>query len=86
MSISRAPDHLEFKRGHSHAAGRALTQDDLLVPYEPDSEAWRTAVGRIRAVGFEPVPASNPWWDERGATFEDPDGYRVVLWQGAWIA
>jgi hypothetical protein len=29
--------------------------------------------------GFVPVSAVNPYWDRDGVTFEDPDGYRVVL-------
>lgn len=26
----------------------------------------------------------NPYWDRLGVTFEDPDGYRVVLQRDAW--
>lgn len=79
-----APYHLEFTRAHGHAAGRAPSPDNLLVLYEPDRQAWTASVERMRAASFAPVPAFNPWWDKQGATFEDPDGWRVVLWQGAW--
>ncbi|WP_416171653.1 hypothetical protein [Haematobacter missouriensis] len=34
--------------------------------------------------GHEPVPSFNPYWDRGGRTFEDPDGYRVVLQNAAW--
>ena len=34
--------------------------------------------------GFEPVTAFNPYWERDGLTFEDPDGYRVVLQNAAW--
>ncbi len=27
---------------------------------------------------------SNPYWDKLGRTFEDPDGYRVVLQNADW--
>ena len=30
------------------------------------------------------VPSHNPYWDVRGKTFEDLDGYRVVLEQAEW--
>jgi hypothetical protein len=30
------------------------------------------------------VVSSNPYWRERGVTFEDPDGYRIVLENAAW--
>ncbi len=34
--------------------------------------------------GFRAVPSNNPYWDRQGRTFEDVDGYRVVLQNGAW--
>jgi hypothetical protein len=40
----------------------------------------------MRDVGFAPVPSFNPYWDENGVTFEDPDGYRIVIQRGAWEA
>jgi catechol 2,3-dioxygenase-like lactoylglutathione lyase family enzyme len=79
-----APWHLEFTRAHGHAAGRAPTQDNLLVLYLPDHAEWEAAVQRMRAAGHAPVPAFNPYWDREGLTFEDPDGYRVVLQNAAW--
>ncbi|MGO9498573.1 MAG: hypothetical protein ACLQA5_17970 [Solirubrobacteraceae bacterium] len=27
---------------------------------------------------------ANPYWDEHGVTFEDPDGFRVVLVPDRW--
>jgi len=76
--------HLEFTRRRGHRAGRAPTADNLLVFYLPDEDDWRHAVERMRAHGREPVASYNPYWDLRGKTFEDPDGYRVVLQQAAW--
>jgi hypothetical protein len=34
--------------------------------------------------GFEAVTSTNPYWDVHGRTFQDPDGYRVVLQQEGW--
>ncbi len=76
--------HLEFTHQRGHTVGRAPSQDHLLVLYLPDAAAWQAAVARMRAYGYEPVPAYNPYWDQQGTTFEDPDGYRVVLQQAAW--
>ncbi|WP_368484386.1 VOC family protein [Pseudooceanicola sp. HF7] len=67
-----------------HEAGRAPTKDNLTVFYLPDTETWREGVTRMRAAGFEPVPSFNPYWDVNGRTFEDPDGYRIVLQNAAW--
>jgi catechol 2,3-dioxygenase-like lactoylglutathione lyase family enzyme len=79
-----APYHFEFTHARGHAVGRAPTPDDLLVLYIPDVDEWRDAVRRMRDAGFDPVPSFNPYWDVSGATFEDPDGYRVVLQRDAW--
>jgi len=79
-----APYHLEFTRKRGHAAGRAPTEDNLLVFYYPDREAWRAALQRMRDAGLAPVRSFNPYWDKDGTTFEDPDGYRVVLQNAAW--
>jgi catechol 2,3-dioxygenase-like lactoylglutathione lyase family enzyme len=79
-----APYHFEFTHTKAHPVGRAPTQDHLLVFYLPDADAWRRAVDRFRNAGFAPVAALNPYWDREGLTFEDPDGYRVVLQNAAW--
>ena len=76
--------HLEFTRKAGHPAGRAPTEDNLLVFYLSDAAAWQQAVGRMVAAGYAPVPAFNPYWDRHGKTFEDPDGYRVVLQNARW--
>ena len=76
--------HLEFTHQPGHLAGRAPTADHLLVFYLPDAAEWQAAVQRLAAAGFAPVPAHNPYGDEHGRTFEDPDGYRVVLQHAAW--
>ncbi|MGC3970275.1 MAG: VOC family protein [Pirellulales bacterium] len=76
--------HLEFTRSAEHQAGRAPTEENLLVFYLPDAEAWRAAVSRMERAGFAAVPSRNPYWDRKGKTFEDPDGYRVVLQNAAW--
>jgi hypothetical protein len=79
-----SPYHFEFTRAKGHTAGRAPTQDNLIVFYIADEDAWRLAVERMRDCGFAPVASFNPYWDRQGRTFEDPDGYRVVLQQGSW--
>ncbi len=78
------PYHLEFTHAHGHQVGRAPSQDNLLVFYIPDRSGWQLAVDRMVAAGFDPVPSFNPYWNRQGATFEDPDGYRVVLQHQVW--
>lgn len=77
--------HLEFTRHRGHEAGRAPTRENLLVFYLPDDvEVWKAAVERMRRHGYPPVKSWNSYWDKRGRTFEDIDGYRVVLQNAEW--
>jgi catechol 2,3-dioxygenase-like lactoylglutathione lyase family enzyme len=85
LGRSGAPYHFEFTRKRGHAAGRAPTEDNLVVLYHADAGDWHAAVGRMHDAGFDPVPSFNPFWDRNGMTFEDPDGYRIVLQNGAWV-
>lgn len=78
--------HLEFTRKRGHAAGRAPTQDNLLVFYIPDRQQWLERTERMSAAGYQPVPSFNPYWDRSGKTYEDPDGYRVVIQNQSWPA
>ncbi|EFY86404.1 hypothetical protein J3459_022420 [Metarhizium acridum] len=71
--------HLEFTSKTGHEAGTAPTQDNLLVFYLADSEPYRAAVSSMERSGFSPVASFNPYWDKCGTTFEDADGYRIVL-------
>jgi catechol 2,3-dioxygenase-like lactoylglutathione lyase family enzyme len=81
-----APYHFEFTRARGHDAGRAPTQDNLIVFYLPHRAEWEDAISRMKSSGFPPVPSFNPFWDKQGMTFEDCDGYRVVLHHSDWRA
>jgi catechol 2,3-dioxygenase-like lactoylglutathione lyase family enzyme len=76
--------HLEFTRTAGHKVGRAPTEDNLLIFYLPDAGEWRRAVAQLQRAGYTPAKSFNPYWDKKGRTFEDPDGYRVVLQNASW--
>jgi len=84
LGAPAAPYHFEFTRARGHVAGPAPSKDHLVVFYLPDETVWRAAVQRMAQAGFEPIRAFNPYWDRDGVTFEDPDGYRVVLQKAVW--
>jgi catechol 2,3-dioxygenase-like lactoylglutathione lyase family enzyme len=83
LGSSTAAYHLAFvhKVGHKVAAPG---DDNLLVFYVPDADDWQRAVARLEELGHRPVEAFNPYWDKKGKTFEDPDGYRIVLQRASW--
>src|SRR2546423_5181244 len=76
--------HLEFTHKAGHSAGRAPSADNLLVFYLPQIEEWNEAIARLEHHAYRAVKSFNPYWDKRGKTFEDPDGYRVVLQNESW--
>jgi hypothetical protein len=78
------PYHIEFTAHRGHEVGNAPTQDHLLVFYIPDQNEWESACTQMLAAGFRAAPSYNPYWDVHGRTFEDLDGYRVVLQNAAW--
>ena len=76
--------HLEFTTKAGHKAGRAPTEDNLVIFYFAEESQWREVVERMEGAGRKSVKAFNPYWDRVGKTFEDPDGYRVVLQNAGW--
>ncbi|MCH1924203.1 VOC family protein [Shewanella sp. C32] len=76
--------HLEFTHHIGTTVGKAPTQDNLLVFYLPDHKVWAECCQRMEHAGFIAVPSYNIYWDEVGKTFEDVDGYRVVLQNRQW--
>lgn len=52
--------------------------------YLPCKADWEAAVARMKWHGFSPVRSFNPFWDKRRVTFEDCDGYRIVLQNSDW--
>lgn len=76
--------HFEFTYCRTHPIRPAPTPEDLLVFYVPDLDAWRSRCSTMVEAGFKEVAALNPFWQQLGRTFEDPDGYRVVIQRERW--
>jgi catechol 2,3-dioxygenase-like lactoylglutathione lyase family enzyme len=72
--------HLEFTHHVDGSPCPAPTEDNLLVLYFDSGDAVDAVASRLAAVAGAPVAAENPYWPQNGGvTFEDPDGWRVVL-------
>ncbi len=84
LGLQDAIYHLEFTHHRGHVVPDAPTQDNLLIFYLPDQVAWLEATQRMQQQGLKPVKSYNPYWDVHGKTFQDPDGYRVVLQNAEW--
>ena len=76
--------HFEFTFCRVHPVTPAPTAEDLIVFYLPDASEWESACRSALEAGFVEVKSFNPYWAKLGRTFEDVDGYRVVLQCAAW--
>ncbi len=84
VGIPGDPHHFEFTQHRGYLVGCAPTQDNLIVFYLPHQPEWQHAVDQMKGAGYQSVKSYNPYWDKSGVTFEDPDGYRVVLQNASW--
>ena len=71
--------HLEFTTHINEKAGQAPSLENLLVFYIPNDKEYEQAINRISKSGFKKVKSFNPYWKGSAQTFEDLDGYRVVI-------
>ena len=77
--------HLEFTHHTGTEVGRAPTKDNLLIFYIPDPDSWVENCKNMELAGFICVQSYNSYWDSAGKTYEDLDGYRVVLQNSEWV-
>jgi catechol 2,3-dioxygenase-like lactoylglutathione lyase family enzyme len=80
LAVPGSGAHLELTAGGGHR-GPEPHPESLLVLYLGDEAAVRTVAARL---GVDPIEPANPYWAEHGITFEDPDGFRVVLVPERW--
>lgn len=80
LAIPGVGAHLELTSGGPDGAP-APHPESLLVLYVGDADTMRDIAARLPA---GPVPSANPYWARHALTFEDPDGFRVVIVPGSW--
>lgn len=71
--------HLEFTEHEEGSPCPAPTKNNLLVLYIPNLETVHTIAERLASMGYAEVDPENPYWQEKGVTIADPDGWRIVL-------
>jgi catechol 2,3-dioxygenase-like lactoylglutathione lyase family enzyme len=76
--------HFEFTHCSAHPVAPAPTVEDLVVLYLPQEHEWLAMCDNMKDAGFTKVAPFNSYWNARGCTFEDHDGYRTVLECAAW--
>ena len=84
LGIKGANIHLEFTQ-HVHGSPcPAPSLDNLLVLHYASQDEYNAAVAFIESHGHQPVAPENEYWLGKGLTYQDPDGWRVVLFNGLY--
>jgi hypothetical protein len=76
--------HLEFTHCRAHPVAPSPTAEDLLVFYLPDEHQAALRCEALLDAGFTEVAPFNPYWQQRGRSFRDGDGYTLVVQQAPW--
>jgi catechol 2,3-dioxygenase-like lactoylglutathione lyase family enzyme len=79
LGLPEATYHLEFTQHRTGSPAPAPSADNLLVLYILDADELAGLQKRLRSMGYRAVDPLNPYWADKSVTFEDPDGWRVVL-------
>ena len=70
--------HLEFTRSEE-SPKHQTDKDDLLVFYLESEEEYISVKQKFDDNGFSSVQSKNPYWNNNGSTYIDPDGFRIVI-------
>lgn len=84
VGLPTMPYHFEFTVCRMHPVSPCPTPEDLIVFYLPARLEWQKTSALMLEAGFTEVASFNPYWEVRGRTFEDHNGYRTVLEQADW--
>jgi|JI9StandDraft_1071089.scaffolds.fasta_scaffold05409_8 catechol 2,3-dioxygenase-like lactoylglutathione lyase family enzyme len=82
VGIPNEKYHLEFTQHAKQSDLPKPTRENLLVFYFEDDTSYLAANQRLQVSGYQPVAPENPYWADKSFTYEDQDGWRIVLFKG----
>lgn len=84
LGMPDASVHLEFTQHANGSPCPAPTRDNLLVFYFDDHNNYLAAVDQLRGLDAKEVEPENSYWLDKSTSFEDPDGWGIVLFDGVF--
>lgn len=78
LGYPNADWHLEFT-SNNKAPQHSTDDDDLLVIYPDTLDEYMEILERFEKAGIPRKKATNPYWNDNGALFLDPDGFGVII-------
>lgn len=70
--------HFEFTQSTQKAV-HSFDQDDVMVFYPKTIEDYNRLINTLLNNNISSITANNPFWNENGKMFLDPDDYRIVI-------
>jgi catechol 2,3-dioxygenase-like lactoylglutathione lyase family enzyme len=70
--------HFEFTQSATKAT-HTFDEDDVIVLYPKSISDYNDLTKRLLHYNISSIHAINPFWNENGQMFQDPDGYRIVI-------
>lgn len=70
--------HLEFTKSND-LANHVFDEDDILVFYPKTILNYNYLIKNLLSGNCSTITSKNPYWNENGKMFLDPDGYRIVI-------
>lgn len=78
LGMQNSDWHLEFTVSNEIPTHHP-DEDDLLVFYTSSENEYLEILDRFLKNGIPKISAKNPYWNENGSLFIDPDKFRVVI-------
>ena len=70
--------HFEFTQSKTEADHK-FDDDDIIVLYPDTIRKYNKLLESLLENDIKEITAINPYWNEHGQMFQDPDGYRIVI-------
>lgn len=70
--------HFEFTQSQTKAK-HVFDEDDIIVLYTKTILEYNSILKKVKDNNIPIIQAINPYWNENGKMFLDPDGYRIVI-------
>ncbi|EJL62262.1 VOC family protein [Flavobacterium sp. CF136] len=70
--------HFEFTQSETKADHK-FDEDDIIVLYPDTIRKYNMLLESLLENDIPGITAINPYWNENGQMFQDPDGYRIVI-------
>jgi catechol 2,3-dioxygenase-like lactoylglutathione lyase family enzyme len=70
--------HLEFTKS-TEIVQFNFGEEDILVFYPNSKLEYEIVLEKLKHHSVELIQAKNPYWNENGILFLDPDGYQIAI-------